>query len=348
MPRRRVGYPVRGVVAYRRPVAGNPLTRLPGMTENLERVEVRLAESVKADDDLLTEVASHLIKAGGKRVRPALTISAALSADGVLGEATEASVLGGVSVELVHLGSLYHDDVMDDATTRRTVESVNARWGNLKAILAGDFLLARASEIAAGLGTEVAGLLAATIARLCEGQVRELQDAYNVDRSEAAYVASIEGKTAALFATSCRIGALVAGFERDRIEALTRFGRSYGMAFQVIDDVLDVVASSEQLGKPAGHDLVEGVYTLPTIRALQGSAGEDLASLLGRPVEPEEVDKALAIIRADGAVGAALVVARSHVEEGRAALVGLGSSPVVDAMAEASDVLVAQIDDFAL
>jgi heptaprenyl diphosphate synthase len=335
-------------VAYRRSVAGNPLTRLPGMTENLERVEARLAESVQADDAFLTEVASHLIKAGGKRVRPALTMAAALSAADELGDATEEAVLGGVSVELVHLGSLYHDDVMDDATTRRTVESVNARWGNLKAILAGDFLLARASEIAAGLGTEVAGLLAATIARLCEGQVRELQDAYNVSRTEVAYTASIEGKTAALFASSCRIGALVAGFERDRIDALTGFGRAYGMAFQVIDDVLDVVASSEQLGKPAGHDLVEGVYTLPTIRALQGSAGEDLAALLGHPLEPEEVDKALAIIRGDGSVAAALVVARGYVDEGRAALDGLGSSPVVDAMADASDVLVAQIDDFAV
>jgi heptaprenyl diphosphate synthase len=341
-----VGYPDRGTSAYRRPVAGNPLTGLPGMDDNLGRVEERLTEWVRADDDFLTEVASHLITAGGKRVRPALTMAAALSADADLGSASEESVLGGVSVELVHLGSLYHDDVMDDATTRRTVESVNARWGNLKAILAGDFLLARASEIAAGLGTEVAGLLAATIARLCEGQVRELKDAYVVGRTEDAYLASIEGKTAALFASSCRIGGIVAGFERDRIEALTRFGRAYGMAFQVIDDVLDVVASSEQLGKPAGHDLVEGVYTLPTLRALQGPSGPELADLLGHPLEQAEVDKALGLIRSDGAVAASLVDARAYVDEGRGALDDLGSSPVVDAMAAASDVLVAQIDDF--
>ena len=327
-------------------MAGNPLTRLPGMAADLERVEVRLAESVQADDDFLTEVASHLIRAGGKRVRPALTMAAALSAEAEPVSASEDSVLGGVAVELVHLGSLYHDDVMDDATTRRTVESVNARWGNLKAILAGDFLLARASEIAAGLGTEVAGLLAATIARLCEGQVRELKDAYVVDRTEDAYLRSIEGKTAALFASSCRIGGIVAGFERDRIESLTRFGRSYGMAFQVIDDVLDVVATSEQLGKPAGHDLVEGVYTLPTLRALQGPSGSELADLLGHPLDPAEVDKALGLIRSDGAVPASLVDARSYVDQGRAALDDLGPSPVIDAMAEASDVLVAQIQEY--
>ncbi len=327
-------------------MAGNPLASLPGMADNLTRVETRLVEWVQADDAFLTEVASHLISAGGKRVRPALTIAAALSGEADPGAASEDSVLGGVSVELVHLGSLYHDDVMDDATTRRTVESVNARWGNLKAILAGDFLLARASEIAAGLGTEVAALLAATIAKLCEGQVRELQDAYQVGRTEEAYLASIEGKTAALFSSSCRIGGLVAGFDADRVDALTRFGHNYGMAFQVIDDVLDVVASSEQLGKPAGHDLVEGVYTLPTIRALQGQAGDDLAALLGRPLEPEEVDKVLGILRGDGAVDEALVEARAFVDAGRAALDDLGPSPVVDAMAAASDVLVAQIAEY--
>lgn len=324
-------------------MAGNPLADLPGMAGNLTRVETRLVEWVQADDAFLTEVASHLIAAGGKRVRPALTMAAALSAEADPATASEASVLGGVSVELVHLGSLYHDDVMDDATTRRTVESVNARWGNLKAILAGDFLLARASEIAAGLGPEVAALLAATIARLCEGQVRELQDAYQVGRTEAAYLASIEGKTAALFSSSCRIGGLVAGFDADRIDALTRFGHNYGMAFQVIDDVLDVVASSEQLGKPAGHDLVEGVYTLPTIRALAGPDGAELADLLGRPLEPAEVDKVLALLRGGGAVDEALVEARAFVDAGRGALDDLGPSPVVDAMAAASDRLVTQI-----
>jgi len=118
-----VGYRLAGVPAYRRCVAGNPLTHLPGMTENLVRVETRLAESVRADGDLLTPVPNHLFRAGGKRVRPTLTMAAALSADGELGDATEDSVLGGVSVELVHLGSLYHDDVMDDATTRRTEPS---------------------------------------------------------------------------------------------------------------------------------------------------------------------------------------------------------------------------------
>src|SRR5262249_36484705 len=155
------------------------------------------------------------------------------------------------------LGSLYHDDVMDEAETRRGVESVNHRWGNLVAILAGDYLLARASEIAASLGTEVAGLLAATIGRLCEGQVGELQTLFALDRSEHAYFASITEKTASLLSASCRIGAIVAGASRADIEAVTEFGLLFGVVFQIADDVQDIVATEEYLGKPAGHDLEE-------------------------------------------------------------------------------------------
>ncbi|HMQ24800.1 MAG TPA: polyprenyl synthetase family protein, partial [Acidimicrobiales bacterium] len=276
-------------------MAENPLLAIPGMQAGLARVEVALRESVRSDDPFLTEVASHLITAGGKRVRPAFALAAAATAtEDDVDAVSDDVVMGAVAVELVHLGSLYHDDVMDEATTRRTVESVNAKWGNLQAILAGDFLLARASEIAASLGVEVAALLAATIGRLCEGQVRELRDTYNVGRTEADYLSSIEGKTASLFATACRVGAIVGALPRDEVDALTEFGLRFGMAFQIVDDILDVTATDEQLGKPAGHDLVEGVYTLPTLRALQGSAGDDLAALLGRPLEPEEVEAILA------------------------------------------------------
>ena len=152
-------------------------------------------------------------------------------------------VRGGVSCELVHLGSLYHDDVMDEADTRRGVETVNAKWGNLQAILAGDFLLARASEIAASLGTEVAGLLARTIGWLCEGQIEELRHTYDVTRAEGSYLASIHGKTASLYGTAARIGGIVAGHDRVAIDALTEYGNAYGTVFQIVDDILDVTAT---------------------------------------------------------------------------------------------------------
>jgi heptaprenyl diphosphate synthase len=294
---------------------------LPRLDEDLSRVEGALRRAVTAEDPFLTEVAGHLVEAGGKRLRPALVLATALS---TVPEVTDEIVSGGVSVELVHLGSLYHDDVMDEAEVRRGVPSVNARWGNLVAILAGDFLLARASEIAAGLGTEVAALLAATIGRLCEGQIGELQSAFNVDRTEDSYFAAISGKTATLMSTSCRVGALIAGLPRAEVDAMTSLGRAFGMVFQIVDDILDLVGSDEQLGKPSGHDMVEGVYTLPVIRALASPAvGDELRALLGSPLGPPERDKARAIVRASGGVEAAAGVARRYADEAAASAMAL-------------------------
>jgi heptaprenyl diphosphate synthase len=315
---------------------------LPKLDQDLERVEAALRRSVGSEDPFLGEVARHLIDAGGKRLRPVLVLAASQAcqrgpsggshrsdgsdgSDG-LGSVGDDVVQGAVSVELVHLGSLYHDDVMDEAESRRGVASVNARWGNLVAILAGDFLLARASEIAASLGTEVAALLAATISRLCEGQISELQQAFNPDRNEAAYLRAIAGKTASLMATGCRIGALVRQADRADVEALTAFGEAFGMAFQIRDDVLDLIGSDEDLGKPAGHDLVEGVYTLPVIRALgSGSVGPDLRALLGGPLDAPARDKALDLIRSTDALGASIAVARRYADQAAAALESLAA-----------------------
>ena len=317
----------------------NPLLLLPTLADDLGRVESQLRQSVQAEDPFLTEVASHLITAGGKRVRPAFSVTAAGTRRATMVASTPEVISGAVSVELVHLGSLYHDDVMDDATTRRTVESVNARWGNLKAILAGDYLLARASEIAASLGTEVAGLLAATIARLCEGQVLELQHTFDRTRTETAYLASIDGKTAALLATACRIGGIVADLPRPVIDQLTRFGHSYGMAFQVVDDILDVVATDEELGKPSGHDLVEGVYTLPVIRVLAhgGPDADRLGELLGRPLDEAELGEARGIVRTSGQVDAALDTARAYAAEAAATLADVADTEAGAALVAASD-----------
>ena len=313
------------------------------MLTDLARVDDELRKAVESDDAMLTEIAGHLIKAGGKRIRPGFTIAAAAVTSGSPGPASHEVVLGGVSVELVHLGSLYHDDVMDEAETRRTVESVNHRWGNLKAILGGDFLLAKASEIAASLGTEVAGLLAATIGRLCEGQIRELRSTFDPGRTEAAYLASVSGKTAALLAAAGRIGGIVAGHPRTTIDRLTTFGHEYGVAFQIVDDVLDIVATDEQLGKPAGNDLVQGVYTLPTIRALAGAEGDGLRRLLGRDLDPAAVLEARRAIVRSGAVASAIVTARSYLDGALEAIAPLEGTPGYVALRGAADYLVASI-----
>lgn len=290
----------------------SPLYSLDAMDVDRDRIEAAMLASVVTPDPYLTEIASHLIVAGGKRLRPVIAVAAA-RVDGR--PASDDAVRGGVACELVHLGSLYHDDVMDEARTRRGVETVNAKWGNLQAILAGDFLLARASEIAASLGTEVAGLLARTIGSLCEGQIAELRHTYDPARTDESYFASIHGKTASLFGTAARIGGIVAGHDREVIEVLTAYGHAYGMVFQIVDDVLDITATDEQLGKPAGHDLVEGVYTLPVLRTIAagGAPADRLRALLGRPLEPSERDEALGIVRENGGVASAVATARDHV-----------------------------------
>ncbi len=299
---------------------------LPGLEETLTRVEAALAASTAAEDPFLTEVAGHLIQAGGKRLRPALVVAAA-EACGSISPVSDEVIRGGVAVELVHLGSLYHDDVMDEAENRRGVESVNARWGNLVAILAGDFLLARASEIAASLGSEVAALLARTIGQLCEGEVGQLQYAFNPDRPETAYFSSIGGKTASLMATAARIGGLVGGAPRPWIDALTDYGHSIGMTFQIWDDIRDLTATDGELGKPAGHDMVEGTYTLPVLYALSmPGVGEDLRALLGVTLDAPAREKARDLVLSTSAIDQAIAIARSWADRADAALDPIRSS----------------------
>jgi heptaprenyl diphosphate synthase len=321
---------------------------LASHADDLARIEQGLRDSVRTTDPYLDELASHLIVAGGKRLRPLLTVVAAqvaTTSGAADPELLHRAIRGGVSCELVQTGSLYHDDVMDEAETRRGVDTVNARWGNLQAILAGDFLLARASEIAASLSTEVAGLLAATIGRLCEGQIEELRHTYNAARPEASYLSSISGKTSSLFSAAARIGGLVADLSRPQIDALTDYGEAFGTVFQIVDDLLDLTATDQQLGKPAGHDMVEGVYTLPVLRTLQagGVAAVELLALLGKPLSAAEQEKALSIVRSNGGIAAAVGVAREWVARAEAACDVLPASVATEVLRAAPGALLTNL-----
>lgn len=307
----------------------------------LARLEECLRRVVLLGDPFLDEIATHLIDAGGKRLRPALALSAAsLGTAASLGSgssdwavSSEETLLGAVSVELVHLASLYHDDVMDEATRRRNVVSVNARWGNLLAIVAGDFLLARSAEIAASLGVEVAQLLASTLGRLCQGQVAEVKAAFQVERTEKEYLQAIANKTAALMSTACRIGGITADLPRPAIETLTTYGECLGMVFQIRDDVRDVLADEVQLGKAPGQDLAEGIYTLPVQRALEDpKAGPPLRELLGQPLSDDEVTQARALVAGSQGITQAAAVARGYAAEAIDAANSLGAGPVPDAL----------------
>ncbi len=261
----------------------------------LDEVEVALEKAVRADSDLLAETSQYLLAAGGKRFRPMLVLLS-----GYFGDPTDQRLVpGSVAIELVHLATLYHDDVIDEADSRRGIPSVNSRWDNTVAILTGDYLFARASEISTELGTDVCALLARTIATLCDGQIREVEVAGKVEQREGAYMEIIRRKTGALIATSCRLGGMLSETPLEYLDVLEEFGEALGMAFQLSDDIMDVTASQLELGKEPGVDMKEGVYTLPVLRALtHGERREELARLLKPgPPDGERLDRALEIVR---------------------------------------------------
>ncbi len=270
----------------------------------MEAVERRLVEVTVAETPFLTEIAQHLLLAGGKRYRPLLAMVAAELGPNEGSEPIEA----GVAVELVHAGSLYHDDVIDNADTRHGVASANANWDNTAAILAGDFLLAKASEVAAPLGEEAVALIARTYATLCEGQVSELVWADDFDHGPDGYRNVIGGKTASLIRTSARLGAMTGGCDRDTIEAISEWAWEMGLVFQITDDVLDLVADEAFLGKPAGSDIGEGTFTLPVLLAANGTEGRAIRELLsgGRPYSMEAIAEVIRITVGGGYVDAAL------------------------------------------
>ena len=308
----------------------NPHARLqlPQVETDLVALESLLAESVIFGDEYLDSVTTHLIYAGGKRLRPLLAVSAATGGER---PATKDDLLGGVALELMHLASLYHDDVMDEAEVRRNVDSVNARYGNLIAIVAGDYLMARSAAIAADLGTEVAGLLARTLAWLTRGQVSEVRTSFSVERTEADYYEAIEGKTASLMAASCRVGAITAKHSPAEVEALSEFGRCFGMIYQLRDDVLDMIATDNQLGKPAGQDLAEGVYNLPALFALSDeTVGPQLREILGGPLDETQREKARQLVVSTDGIQKTIDAAEQFLQKAYDALKDVASQQLRD------------------
>jgi heptaprenyl diphosphate synthase len=291
---------------------------LASVERDLTELEVVLEESVIFGDPYLDSVTTHLIRAGGKRLRPTLALASATSGER---QATREDLLGAVSLELMHLASLYHDDVMDEAEIRRNVDSVNARFGNLIAIVAGDYLMARSAGLAADLGAESASLMSNTLAWLTRGQISEVRTAFSLERTEDDYFTAIEGKTATLMSSACRMGAMTAHLPADETEALTEFGRCFGMVYQLRDDILDLIATDNQLGKPAGQDLAEGIYNLPTLFALADtSVSDELRGLLGRPLDDDERERARKLVVATDGIDRTIRAASTYLDAAHAAL----------------------------
>jgi heptaprenyl diphosphate synthase len=301
------------------------------VSEGLVRVEDTLHAVVRSDVEFVAQAAMHLVKAGGKRFRPVFTLLSAHLADGN----TDEVVTAAAAVELVHLATLYHDDVMDEATMRRGEVSVNARWDNTIAILTGDFLFAHASRLVADLGSEGARIIAETMSVLVTGQMRETIGPREGEDAVAHYLSVISQKTGSLIATAGRYGGMYSGAKPDQIEALHRYGELIGTAFQISDDIIDIASPADESGKTPGTDLREGVRTLPMLYAL-GLDGPDtprLRELLSGPVtEDGAVHEALDLLRRSPGLDRAVHTVGEYAGRARAVLDVLPPCPARDAL----------------
>ena len=272
-------------MAFGIPVGDIKLER--SLKKDMLRVEDLLRSHIQGDYPLVVETSRHLVQAGGKRLRPLLTLLGAQFGDPTKDGIIQAAVV----CELTHLATLYHDDVMDEAALRRGVVSANERWGNTIAILTGDYLFAKASDMLADLGPEAVRLQARTFERLVIGQISETQGTTAGLSLLDHYLKVIADKTGSLIATSARFGGLLSGASTQDVEALTRFGEKIGIVFQLADDVIDIASESNESGKTPGTDLREGIPTLVTLFILESNdpADAELKELLAKPI----VDEAL-------------------------------------------------------
>jgi len=312
-----------------------------GLTAGLSRVEAGLQVAVASDDPFIANAARYLVDAGGKRFRPLLVLLAAQFGD----PEAWGVVPAGVVVELTHLATLYHDDVMDEAELRRGARSANARWDNTIAILTGDFLFARSSAILADLGPEAVRIQAHTFERLCTGQIRETVGPRDGQDPVAHHLQVVADKTGSLIAASGRYGALMSGASPERVEILTAFGEHIGIAFQLADDLVDITSESMQSGKTPGTDLREGI---PTLAGLLAMASEDpadarLRELLSRPI-PDDAEhlEALGLLRAHAAVAEARVEAHRWADSARGLLHPLPTGPAREVLELLCDYVVSR------
>jgi heptaprenyl diphosphate synthase len=295
--------------------------------DGVARIEQLMETELRGSDDLMTEAVLHLFEAGGKRFRPLFTV---LSAQlGPRPDADEVAIAGAV-IELVHLATLYHDDVMDEARVRRGAPSANVRWGNNVAILAGDYLFATASRLVSRLGPNAVRIIADTFAQLVTGQMREGQGAAHAADPVEHYLKVVHEKTACLIGAAGQFGAMFSGADEDQIERLSQLGSIVGTAFQISDDIIDIDSDRDESGKLPGTDLREGVHTLPVLYALHDSGPEAdrLRELLVGPIDDDKrVAEALALLRASAGMAKAKDTVARYAARAHEELAGLPDGP---------------------
>lgn len=324
---------------------------IPGISEELQqrlaegmaRVDAALHRAVDHEDAFIREASAHLLDAGGKRVRPLLTLLAAELGEGV----NEDVVTAAAAVELTHLASLYHDDVMDDAAVRRGTPSVNAKYDNSTAILVGDLLFGKASELVADLGAEAVKIQAQTFVRLCAGQIRDDRPSPGDADPVEYYLQILADKTGVLIATAARYGAMFSGCDARTVEVVREYGERVGMTFQLADDLIDISSDAEDMGKVPGTDLREGKRTLPVLYALASTDPADarLQELLLSDLDADDEAhaEALELLRVHPAMAAAEQRTRAVAHSARESLSGLPDGEVKAALDTLADLIVARV-----
>jgi heptaprenyl diphosphate synthase len=296
----------------------NKIAMFALVQNELEQVETELIAVSHSPVSLITDIGDHLVEAGGKRLRPALYLLCARS-----GRRDKAHVLPmAIALELIHMATLVHDDVIDNSMTRRGIQTANARWGNHISVLAGDYLWAKAFDTVANANPKMLKILTNTVCILCEGEIIQIQSAFNPLQTEEDYLQRIAKKAADFIAASCQLGGMSACLPEQDVQALYRFGYAVGIAFQITDDILDITGSPKQLGKPVGNDFRQGILTLPTIRALQNSKySAELRNIILKKNMPEQdLARGLAIIRETDALAYSYQRVQDYVEEARTIL----------------------------
>lgn len=292
-----------------------------GIVQNdLTALEAELLSVIHSPVHLITEISEHLVQAGGKRLRPALYFLSARCGDH---EPVNIQPLA-TAIELIHMATLVHDDVIDNAATRRGIPTANSKWGNQMSVLIGDFLFAKAFSIVASnqVSERVMQVLTEIICSMAEGEIIQNKDTFNPDQSEMEYLERIAKKTADFIAASCELGALTAKMSHEDVQALRDYGYSIGMAFQITDDILDMTASSEQLGKPSGNDLRQGIVTLPVLYALQHSpSAAELRSIVStRAMSETQLERGLEIIHQTEAIDYSYRLVSEYLNRARSVL----------------------------
>ena len=297
------------------------------LISQMAEVEALLRSHTRSEYPFVDETAHHLVAAGGKRLRPLLTLLTAQYGD----PTRDGIIAAAVACEITHLATLYHDDVMDEAPLRRGVESANIRWGNTIAILTGDFLFAKSSDLLADLGPAAVRLQARTFERLVIGQIMETQGPNPGQDPLEHYLKVVADKTGSLISASARYGGMVSGASADITDTVTVFGEKIGVAFQLADDIIDIASESNQSGKTPGTDLREGVPTLVTLNVMKSSdpADSDLKRLLAAPIEDEStVQQVLVSLRTHKSLDESREQLNQIAKQARGAL---GPLPINDA-----------------